>query len=385
MPEGGFMLHEFLEQNRNEILKLSEEKTNSLAGLRSGSEQLKLGLPLFYEQLIKVLELKLSLNPPEDMLLTAASHGKEFLRLGYSLSHVVHAYGAMCQAITELATEKSANISPNEFNILNGCLDVAIAAAVSEFQFTSNLASEEREIQHLGFLTHELRNALSSATVAHEMIKAGLVGTGGSTATVLEANLSRMRHLIDRSLTEVRLRADADLIIEKFRLSDLLEQIVITARIDANKKKQTLNFEVNANIEIETDRQIILSAVANLIQNAIKYTKQNGSILLRAESDGDRVKIEIEDQCGGLEVDKIKSLFDPFTQENEDRSGLGLGLAITKKAIHLCQGIITVENKPGIGCVFIIDIPKKVTELPSTKSAVRGKDSIQPHFGKKKS
>jgi signal transduction histidine kinase len=373
------MLHDFLEKNRNEILLLCEEKTKNLAGSRGASDQLKLGLPLFYEQLIKVLEFKLNCDATPEMLSTAAEHGKEFLRLGYSLSHVVHAYGAMCQAITELATDQRANISSLDFNILNASLDAAIASAVSEFQFTSDLANEEREVQHLGFLTHELRNALSSATVANEMIKAGLVGVGGSTASILEANLSRMRLLIDRSLTEVRLRADADLIIEKVRLFDIFEQIAITARIDAGKKKQTLDIEVSLNIEIEVDRQIVLSAIANLVQNAIKYTKRGGAIVLRGREESDRVIIEIEDECGGLVGHKIDSLFEPFVQENEDRSGLGLGLVIVKKAIHLCQGTISVNNKPGTGCMFIINIPKKVIEMPSAKAAVRGKDSVQPH------
>jgi signal transduction histidine kinase len=378
------MLHEFLELNRDDILELCEEKTINLAGARGGSEQLKLGLPLFYEQLIKVLELKLNSDPTPEMLMVAAEHGKEFLRLGYSLSHVVHAYGAMCQAITELAVEKDAKITAQEFNILNASLDAAIAAAVSEFQFTSNQGVEEREVQHLGFLTHELRNALSSATVAYDMIKAGLVGIGGSTSAILEANLSRMRLLIDRSLTEVRLRADADLIIEKIRLFDIFEQIAITARIDAGKKKQTLAVEVDLEIEIETDRQIVLSAISNLVQNAIKYTRREGLIFLRGKIFEDRVLIEIEDQCGGLVGDKISSLFQPFIQENEDRSGLGLGLSIAKKAIYLCQGTVSVENKPGIGCIFIINIPIKVFLLPSAKPAVRGKDSVQPKNFKKK-
>ena len=219
------VLHNFLEQNRKEILALSAEKTLHLAGLRVSSEKLSLGLPLFYDQLIKVLDKKLGSNPPEALLVAAANHGKEFWRLGYSVSHVVHAYGAMCQAITELATTKDAKVSPSDFNILNGCLDVAIAAAVSEFQFRGVESSEAREIQHLGFLAHELRNALSSAILAQEMIKAGLVGTGGSTAAVLEANLARMRHLIDRSLSEVRIRADVDIFVEKFRVVDLLDQI----------------------------------------------------------------------------------------------------------------------------------------------------------------
>jgi len=378
------MLHEFLLQNKKEILLLSEEKTKTLAGARSDSVQLKIGLPLFFDQLLKVLEEKLSKSPPDALLRAAAEHGKEFLRLGYSLSHVVHAYGAMCQSITEYATINNANISPQEFNILNGCLDVAIASAVSEFQFRSIQASEEREVAHLGFLAHELRNSLSSATVAHEMIKAGLVGTGGSTAAVLESNLSRMRHLIDRSLSEVRTRADADAFIEKFRLSDLFDQIVLTAKVDADKKQQQVFCHVDWQIEVEGDRQFILSAVANLLQNAIKYTKTGGKIWLRGKCADQRICIEVEDECGGIDTAKLGSLFKPYVQANEDRSGLGLGLTISQRAIHLSKGIITVQNSPGHGCTFIIDIPQTLTPEPSMKSAVPGMDSVQPKFWTRK-
>ncbi|MBX9767842.1 MAG: HAMP domain-containing histidine kinase, partial [Bdellovibrionales bacterium] len=363
------MLHEFLQMNRQTILSLTEQKTKNLAGPREASEQLRKGLPLFYEQLIKVLEQKLNQRAPNEMLLAAASHGREFLTLGYSLSHVVHAYGAMCQAITELATIKNADISPREFNILNACLDVAIASAVSEFQFQSNEASDAREIKHLGFLAHELRNALSSATVAHEMIKAGLVGIGGSTARVLEANLTRMRHLIERSLSEVRMRADSDLFIENFRLADLFDQVVVTANVDAAKRSQTLLVEVDWKIEVDADRQFILSAVANLVQNAIKYTKSEGTIWLRGKLENQRVIIEVEDQCGGLETSMIRSLFKPYVQENADRSGLGLGLSITQRAIHLSQGTIEVQNTVGTGCSIIVNIPQHLSTPPSNKTA----------------
>ena len=378
------MLHEFLKKNREKILDLTAEKTKALAGSHPTSEQLSQGLPIFYDQLIMVLEKKLTAIPPEEMLATAAIHGKEYLRLGYSLSHVVHAYGAMCQAITELATLHNANISPSEFNIFNACLDVAIAAAVSEFQYRSNIVMEEREVLHLGFLAHELRNALSSATIAHDMIKAGLVGMGGSTASVLEANLVRMRNLIDRSLSEVRMRADSDLYIEKFRLADLLDQIMITAQIDSNKRNQTIHTEVDWKIEVEADRQFILSAVANLIQNAIKYTKRGGNIWLRGKLVRDRVFIEIEDQCGGIETDRIKTMFEPYVQDSENKSGLGLGLAITQRAVQLSQGKITVNNTPGVGCSFTIEIPQKIVPGPSLKNAVPGKDSIQPNLSKNK-
>lgn len=374
------MLHEFLVQNREAILLLSEEKTRHLAGIRGASEQLNLGLPLFYEQLIKVLEEKLSNSAPEEMLLAAANHGKEFLKLGYSLSHVVHAYGAMCQAITELATIKNAEISSSEFNILNGCLDVAIASAVPEFHFRSNQANEDQEVKHLGFLAHELRNALSSATVAQEMIRAGLVGTGGSTANVLEANLSRMRHLIDRSLSEVRMRADADVFVEKFRLTDLIDQIAVTARIDAGKKRQSLIVEVDGKIEVKADRQFILSAVANLVQNAIKYSKINASIFIRGKLSDEKVLIEVEDECGGISSEKINSLFEPYVQNSADRSGLGLGLSITLRAVQLSHGKISVVSKTGHGCVFTIEIPQILVPGPTAKSTSQGIDSVQPGF-----
>lgn len=289
----------------------------------------------------------------------------------------------MCQAITELATLKNADISPHEFNILNGCLDTAIASAVSEFQFRSNEANEVRELKHLGFLAHELRNALSSVTIAHDMIKAGYVGVGGSTANVLEVNLVRMRNLIDRSLSEVRMRADSDLFVEKFCLVELFDQILITAKIDARKKSQSLDLKIDGQIEVEADRQFILSTISNIIQNAIKYTKPGGKILLHGKAVDNRVFIDVTDECGGIQSEKLNSLFKPFVQENLDRSGLGLGLTITQRAVQLSQGTIKVENHPGVGCTFTIEIPQKAIQPPSKKNAVAGKDSVQPGFTKK--
>ncbi len=377
------MLHEFLLSHKKEILELCEKKSKSLAGTHTTSEQLKLGLPLFYDQLITVLSAKMNAAPPQDMLEEAASHGKEFLRLGYSLSHVVHSYGAMCQAITELATMKNKNISAEEFNLFNGCLDVAIASAVSEYEYRSNLQSEAREVKHLGFLTHELRNALSTATIASGMIRAGLVGTNGSTATVLEESLSRMAHLIDRSLSEVRMRADVDLFVEKFNIFIFLDRISITAKVEALKKHQTVTINVDPDLEVETDRQFLLSAVANLLQNAIKYTPSHGKILVVATESEGRILISIQDECGGIEASKLKTIFMAYTQENEDKSGMGLGLSIAKRAIEHCQGTIQVKNNAGIGCLFTIDIPKVLVPIIKQKVSVPGKDSVQPHFSKK--
>jgi signal transduction histidine kinase len=370
------MLYEFLEQNREEILNITEEKTVKLAGPLASSTELRHGLPIFYEHLIHHLKNPKYLTEVQ-IVGGAADHGKELLRLNYTLSHVVHAYGAMCQAITELAQKKKAEISSQEFNDLNLCLDIAIAAAVSEFQFQSVQQTEAREAQHLGFLAHELRNALSSATVAHEMIKQGLVGTSGSTAKVLEENLARMRNLIDRSLSEVRMRADPTIHLEDFQLNGLVDQIIVTAQHDARRKQQSLTSEIVAGFALRTDRQLLLSAIANLIQNALKYTKDGGTIIVRGEVVGENTLIQVLDECGGLDPAFKKNLFKPFVSGGYDQSGLGLGLTIVQRAVGLLQGHIHVRDRPGHGCSFAIEMPTVLVPQPLNR-AVTGANSAQP-------
>jgi signal transduction histidine kinase len=287
----------------------------------------------------------------------------------------------MCQAVTELAQEKKFNISAQEFNDLNLCLDIAIASAVTEFQFQSNLATEAREVQHLGFLAHELRNSLSSATIANEMIRQGLVGTGGSTARVLSESLARMQDLIDRSLSEVRLRADPVVDVEKFSLFILVEQILLTAQAQANSKNQILKAEIFEEIFVETDRQLLLSVIANLVHNAIKFSKKNGIIYIRAGISGTSVRIEVEDECGGISPELMKTMFKPFVKNSFDHSGLGLGLTIVCRALALIQGKVSVSDIQNHGCSFLVEIPLKI--LPVKRhNVLDAASSVQPEARK---
>ena len=117
--------------------------------------------------------------------------------------------------------------------------------------------------------------------------------------------------------------------------------------------------QADRKIEIEGDRQFILSGVANLVQNAMKYSKEGGNIWLKSKISGDRVLIEIEDECGGIEPSKIKSLFTPYTQENADRSGLGLGLTICQTLVKAIKGRLAIRNLPN-GVVVEFILPHKL-------------------------
>jgi signal transduction histidine kinase len=380
------MLYDFLLNNEKEIISMTEKKSLLLAGVRPSSDQLKRGLPIFYAQLITVLKkeadtprgkaatdhhamanaaqkndepaMAQASGRPDEILLaqSAGLHGGELLRLGYTLSHVVHAYGSMCQAITELATDKKFEITPNEFHDLNRCLDVAMAGAVTEFQSLRNKQVSNREVEHLGFLAHELRNALGTVTMSLQLIKDGTVGFGGSVGTVLDDGVKRIGELIDRSLMEVRLSVDPKVYPDHVNLLQLVDQIVVTAEIEARKKNQTLEIQIDPNLTVEADRQLILSAISNLIQNALKYTHVGGKIQIRGKLLEKNIVIEVEDECGGLTNEAI-DLFKPFEQQNGDRNGLGLGLTIAQRAILLNHGTINVRNLPGKGCVFHVTLP----------------------------
>ncbi len=251
-------LYDFLKENQFEILKMTETKTLELAGIPQSSDLLKQGLPIFYQQLMKVLVMKKG-KPDEsastkekrviaatdanevamanaegrpeeaDLAKEAGYHGHELMRLGYTLSHVVHAYGSMCQSITDFAGTKNARISAKEFHDLNRCLDIAIAGAVTGFQEHQDIKETNLEIEHIGFLAHELRNALMSVNISLEMIKKGAVGFGGSTGQVLDSSLKRIQNLIDRSLTEVRLQVDPKIQAEEINILQMVNQVVITA------------------------------------------------------------------------------------------------------------------------------------------------------------
>jgi hypothetical protein len=136
------------------------------------------------------------------------STGTIFLQ-GFTVSQVVHDYGDVCQTVTELALEKNATIETDDFQMLNQCLDEAIAGAVTMYGRESEQASldgqSERGNERLRFFAHELRNLVNAGIVAFEVLRTGNVGVGGSTGAVLDRSLKGLRDLIGRSLAEVRL------------------------------------------------------------------------------------------------------------------------------------------------------------------------------------
>ena len=111
---------------------------------------------------------------------------------------------------------------------------------------------------------------------------------------------------------------------------------------------------------------MLFSAVGNLLQNAFKFTKAGTEVELNAYAIADRILIDVEDNCGGLPPGDAERLFLPFTQSGADKSGVGLGLSICRRGVEANQGVLSVRDIPGKGCVFTIDLPRHLlAETPT--------------------
>jgi signal transduction histidine kinase len=144
-------------------------------------------------------------------------------------------------------------------------------------------------------------------------------------------------------------------------LGEFIQELQVSAVMDANARGVTFKISpIDEDLAVDADRQMLGSAVSNLLQNAFKFSRRDGCVTLTVRSAGHRILIDVEDECGGLLDGKVEELFHPFTQRDKNRSGLGLGLSISRRAVEANDGTLTVRNVAGTGCVFTIDLPRSI-------------------------
>ncbi len=372
------MLHDFLTLNRNSIIDLTCVAAARRPDMVVRVDALRNGVPLFLTQLSETLRLEMTAEPFSSVAIqeSATKHGGDLWTLGLNISEVVHVYGDICQAVTALAERQSAPITVQEFRILNRSLDTAIANAVTEYARNTADSTSRAETERLGQLAHELRNHIHTALLSFAVLKGGAVAVNGSTASVLGRSLMSLRALIDSTLSEVRLTVSVQP-RERTTLRDVLTEVVASANLLAAHHGATLALEpVDSALAIDADPQLLASALMNLLQNAFKFSRPGGHVVLRARAAGLRVTIEIEDECGG--VIENDDLFRAFSdRRGKDRSGLGLGLSIARHAVQAHGGDIQVRNLPGKGCVFAVDLPVALRRTIDA-DALAGGDAVRP-------
>jgi hypothetical protein len=202
--DGRTMLDEFISANRAEIIRRCRTTIVPRPDAAPTATEIDHGVPMFLDQLLD--ELRHGHSADSDIPRTATQHGRDLLMQGYTVSQVVHDYGDVCQAVTELAIERHAAISPEDFRTLNRCLDDAIASAVTAYggerdrsgQRDDSVDGPRREA-----VTRDLLKTIRLSKLAFDAIRSGRVGIAGSTGTVLSLGLDTAHDLAERLLSEV--------------------------------------------------------------------------------------------------------------------------------------------------------------------------------------
>ena len=364
------MLQDFVATHHDEIVLRCRAKGFARSLPATPYTETEHGVPLFLEQLVVALSERQSESQAING--SAVLHGNDLFAQGASISQVVHGYGDVCQSITELASETATNISSDDFRILNGCLDGAIAGAVTQFDCGRGAASAglaaatENENERRGFLAHELRDLIHTATIAFAVVKSGTVGYSGSTGQIIDRALLRAGDLISRSLAEVRL-SEAQKHLENVPVAELVAELAATGELEANVRGIRLTTVGGGEgAWVKADRAALATALMNLLQNALKFTRQGTTVTLRVRATDDRVLIEVQDECGGLPSEDIELLFHSFQQRHDNRTGLGLGLVFTRQAVEAIGGVVSARNVPHSGCVFSVDLPR--LSMPANNS-----------------
>jgi signal transduction histidine kinase len=363
------MLYEFVTTYRDAIIAKTRIKVSTRPWPPASSAELENGLPMFLTQLAETLRLENTATPfsTDAIGQSATRHGRDLLALGFTVSQVVHDYGDICQAITELAVDQNAPITTQEFHILNRCLDTAIADAVTEHARITADSRSTGELERMGQVTHEIRNIVNTAILAFDVVKRGTVGVNGNTGAVLGRSLTDLRDLVDSTLSDIRTAASHQH-PELISVAEFLNDIAVAAALQAEYNGLQFTSEaIDPALRVNLDRQLLSSAVTNLLSNAFKYTPAGGRVILRARARDGRVAIEVEDECGGLPLSPT-DLFKPFSERRgKDRTGLGLRLSIARRAVRAQGGEIEVRDMPGKGCAFVIQVP--AADVPSVAAA----------------
>lgn len=226
--------------------------------------------------------------------------------------------------------------------------------------------ADRRKNEFLAMLAHELRNPLSPISAASEMLRLGRLDPQGvqRTSEIISRQIKHMTGLIDDLMDVSRVtRGLVALEKTKLNLQHMLLEAVEQLRPLVERRRHQLAIEIPTDaIYVNGDKKRLIQAVANLLNNAAKYTPDGGNIQLALKLNNNRVGISVKDNGIGMDAVTARDAFQLFTQaeRSADRTqgGLGIGLALVKSLVELHDGEVKgVSDGLGKGSEFSILLP----------------------------
>jgi signal transduction histidine kinase len=363
---GAIRLADAIDRNRASIEGRWLERVRRDIARTPGVEltQLRDGIPDYLVALVDLLRQLGGEDPgPRSRTMwsdVARGHGITRVRIGFDISQLVHEFVALRQVIREVAAEEEIDRRGPEA-LLADVLDGAIAAAVQAYVDARDYDARRQQAETVGFVTHELRNPLTSATLAASQLRNSASAEQLAALDTLDRSHRRLRDLIDGVLLSGQLEAGIPAVQPtELRLGEVIEGALEPARAAAEAKGIAFHVRYDPELNLFADPTLTRSAIQNLADNAAKYTDA-GHVDIEAERrpDTGELVIHFRDTCQGISAEELRTIFEPFRRGNTRRPGTGLGLAIARRAIESQGGSVHAESPGPSGCHFWITLPSR--------------------------
>lgn len=231
-----------------------------------------------------------------------------------------------------------------------------------------NLVDTQKRL--LTDISHELRSPLARLNVALELARQRSGPESQSALDRIDRETSRLNELIQRLLTIARLEGgDTPLRKSAVNLGDLIREIARDADFEAQARHCQVSVVVRDECIVAGNATLLHSAIENVVRNAIRYTQEGTAVEVRLEngegSSGPVAVVRVTDSGPGVPEESLQKVFEPFYRIDDARGrqtgGVGLGLAITDRAVRLHGGTVQAANRPQGGLMLEIRIPVDIS------------------------
>ena len=250
-------------------------------------------------------------------------------------------------------------------------------------------SADRSKDEFLATLAHELRNPLAPIRNALEIMRLTREPqTLDSARHIIERQLRQMIHLVDDLLDISRItQGKIELRPDRVDMLTVLQNAVETSRplIEARRQELTLRLPPAESLTVRADSTRLVQVIANLLNNAAKYTPEGGRIVLGAWRDAGHAVVTVEDSGLGIPAAMLPRVFDMFAQVDRSlersQGGLGIGLALVKKLVEMHGGSVQAESEgENRGSRFTIRVPTIAGSSGSAHARQRPTDAL-PHLG----
>jgi two-component system, OmpR family, phosphate regulon sensor histidine kinase PhoR len=216
-------------------------------------------------------------------------------------------------------------------------------------------------------VSHELKTPLTAIRGFVETLEDGAINDKANATrflAIIKKHTQRLGNIIDDLLRLSELESGGRIEMTELDLKGLIDEVVMGFGHALTAKHQTLSAEAaGGDFVTRGDRDKLEQVFVNLIDNAIKYTKEGGQIKVQLAADGDCLTVAVEDNGIGIPKDDVERVFERFYRVDKAHSrkvgGTGLGLSIAKHIVLVHNGQIHIESEPGMGTKVIVTLARR--------------------------